>query len=72
MTDATLQAQYPFLEVTASGSWSSVLTAARNIRHLLSRQWPRVKFRVTCQRYAGGNSVFVELWRSKLRLLLRN
>jgi hypothetical protein len=55
--------QYPYLAVVNEKNTykSSLTTAAKNIRIELKKAFPNIKFSVTTQRYAGGDSIDV-LW----------
>jgi hypothetical protein len=50
-----LRAKYPFLQ-QANGAICGVNLASANLRTLLGRLWPSVRFSVRLEKYSGGNS----------------
>lgn len=56
-----LRAKYSKLEVRGEGARkiSGVALASKNMKRLLSQEFPGVKFSVTCDTFANGNSVYV-------------
>ena len=51
--------KYDFLTPVAPGGYASAALASKNIKRLLSRMWPDVKFSVRSETFSGGDSVNV-------------
>lgn len=53
-TKESLKSEWPDLEIGGG-----CVVAAKNLRKILKKTWPKVKFSVTTSRFAGGNSMSV-------------